>query len=347
MTESYELEQTVQTMLPILRDHFIQIAKKNFRSKIDDFEFTATQTTERAGASGNVLISNIYYKTEHGEDFETVALKFFQNTNSAITEIRNAMELEIKFRAAPEFGIPKVIFASTKDPVLIIYEGITATNYDEININRKAWHAGKLLATIHGGEARPVDNTLYRDLSRMIGSQLAQTGYEKVISDGLGFFYQKIEKAYSGCDPFSDFHQSNVMIKTFDSEIGKVYIIDPEFMQKGSFDRLEDVGTFFGFQLFNEFEATKKVDNGIKDVNEFFSGYQSKMLEMGGLTWQQMYPSGCALPFFIAQWALMDALDMVINRGGNLSSPDAITRLNFAKYILQLQNAFHFPASIE
>ncbi|OLS28441.1 MAG: hypothetical protein HeimC2_06600 [Candidatus Heimdallarchaeota archaeon LC_2] len=346
MTESYELEQTVQTMLPILRDHFIQIAKKNFRAKIEDFEFTATQTTERAGVSGRVLISNVYYKTEHGENFETIAMKFFQNTNSAITEIRNAMELEIKFRAAPEFGIPKVIFASTKDPVLIIYEGINATNYDEINIARKAWQAGRLLATIHGGEARPVDNTLYRDLSRMIGSQLAKTGYEKVISDGLGFFYERIEKAYSGCDPFSDFHQSNVMIMSFDDLIGKVYIIDPEFMQKGSFDRLEDVGTFFGFQLFNEFEATNRIDNGIKDVNEFFSGYQSKLHEMGGLSWQQMYPNGCALPFFVAQWALMDALDMVINRGGNLNSPDAITRLNFAKYVLQLENAFQFPKSI-
>ncbi|MFV2014950.1 MAG: hypothetical protein ACC656_05960, partial [Candidatus Heimdallarchaeota archaeon] len=124
--------------------------KRKFRSTINQLEFTATQTTERVGASGRVLISNIYYETEFGEAIETVALKFFENTTSAITEIRNAMMLEIKFRAAPEFGIPRVIFASTKDPVLIIYEGIQATNYDEMVIEKKAWEAGRLLATIHG-----------------------------------------------------------------------------------------------------------------------------------------------------------------------------------------------------
>jgi hypothetical protein len=348
MTESYELEQTVQTMLPILKNHFLEKAKKEFQAKIENLEFTATQTTERAGASGRVLISNIYYKTEHGEAIETVALKFFENTNSAITEIRNAMVLEIKFRAAPEFGIPKVIFASTKDPVLIIYEGIQATNYDELDMDKKAWEAGRLLATIHGTEIRPVDKTLYRDLQRMIGVQLAETGFEQIISQGMGYYYQQLENAYSGCNPFSDFHQSNVMIKSFnDYHIGKVYVIDPEFMQKGSFDRLEDVGTFFGFQLFQEFEKSNSITQGLEDVNEFFEGYQSKQLEMGGVPWNQMYPSGCPLPFFLAQWALMDALDMVINRGGDLKSPEALTRLNYAKYILQLENVFQFPKNIE
>lgn len=343
MTESYELEQTVQTMLPILKNHFHERARKKFKSKITQLDFTATQTTERAGASGRVLISTIYYETEFGEAEETVAMKFFENTNSAITEIRNAMMLEIAFRAAPEFGIPRVIFASTKDPVLIIYEGIQATNYDEMVIEKKAWEAGRLLATIHGSETRAVDMTLYRDLQRMIGAQLAETGFEQEISNGMGYFYQMLENAYSGCNPFSDFHQSNVMIKTINNEIGKVYIIDPEFMQKGSFDRLEDVGTFFGYQLFQEFEQTNRIDIGLRDINEFFAGYQSKMLEMGSLSWKQMYSNGCALPFFLAQWALMDALDMVINRGGNLKSPDALTRLNYAKYVLQLENAFQFP----
>ncbi|MCE7737008.1 MAG: hypothetical protein GPJ54_19135 [Candidatus Heimdallarchaeota archaeon] len=347
MTDSSELEQTVQTMLPILKNHFYEMAQRKFRAKINQLEFTATQTTERAGASGRVLISNIYYKTEYGEATETVALKFFENTNSAITEIRNAMMLEIKFRAAPEFGIPRVIFASTKDPVLIIYEGIQATNYDEIEIEKKAWEAGRLLATIHGSEVRPVDKTLYRDLQRMIGAQLAETGFEQQISNGMGYYYQMLENAHSGCDPFSDYHQSNVMIRTINSEISKVYIIDPEFMQKGSFDRLEDIGTFFGYQLFQEFEEKHHVNTGLKDIHEFFVGYQSKMHEMGGPNWKQIYPDGCALPFFLGQWALMDALDMVINRGGNLKSPEALTRLNFAKYVLQLENAFQFPKSIE
>ncbi|MFV2014949.1 MAG: hypothetical protein ACC656_05955 [Candidatus Heimdallarchaeota archaeon] len=181
----------------------------------------------------------------------------------------------------------------------------------------------------------------------MIGAQLAETGFEHEISNGMGYYYQMLENAFSGCDPFSDFHQSNVMIKTINGDIAKVYIIDPEFMQKGSFDRLEDVGTFFGYQLFLEFEQTNSITIGLRDVNSFFEGYQSKMIEMGGVSWNQMYSNGCALPFFLAQWALMDALDMVINRGGNLKSPEALTRLNYAKYVLQLENAFQFPKSIE
>ncbi|MHA2171584.1 MAG: hypothetical protein ACXAB7_16980 [Candidatus Kariarchaeaceae archaeon] len=337
-------EATVQAMLPFLKPHFIEKASNHFNHPVTDLQFTATATREKSGATGQVLISKVYFETEFGDSSADVALKYFQNSTNAVTEIRNAMELDIKFKSAPEFGVPRVIFASTLNPVIIVYEGIEGKNYDELEIDNKALEAGRLLATIHGAEVRPVDTDLYRDLSRMIGTHLSVTGMEKDISDGLGHYYQKLEGANSGCNPFSDFHQSNVMISHSGDQITKIFVIDPEFMQKGSFDRLEDMGTFFGQQFYHEYLETKLIQNGLQDLREFFLGYQEKNLENGGSTWEDMYPSGCPLPFFIAQWALMDALDMAFNRGGDLSSSDTISRLRFVKFILQSAQ-IQFPAN--
>ncbi|MHA2251195.1 MAG: hypothetical protein ACXAD7_12600 [Candidatus Kariarchaeaceae archaeon] len=338
-------EATVQAMIPLLKPHFIEHASKHFRSNIKDVNFVATHTREKSGASGQVLISTVYYMTEYGEASADIALKYFQNTTNAIIEIKNAMELEIKFKSAPEFGVPRVIFASTLNPVMIVYEGIKGTNYDEIEIKNKSREAGRLLATIHGYEVKPVDTDLYRDLSRMIGTHLATTGSEKGISKGLGYYYQRLEGANSGCNPFSDFHQSNVMVSFSGDQINKVYIIDPEFMQKGRFDRLEDMGTFFGQQLFLEFSSTGSVRKTISDINEFFLGYEEKNIENGGIQLKEMYPHGSPLPFFIAQWALMDTLDIAFNRGGDLASPETRARLNFVKFILQ-PNQIEFPANL-
>ena len=340
---SEELEQTIQSLLSLLEPHFRERARRKFKRNVKEFQFTATQTTERMGASGRVLVSNVYYQAGDEQSFDTVALKFFQNSASAITEIRNAMDLEVKFRAAPEFGIPRVIFASTKNPVLIIYEGIIATNYDEIDVPKKAWEAGRLLATIHGGTIRPVETALYRDLSRMIGQHIAETGMERDISQGLRHYFEKMEGAQSGCNPFSDFHQSNVMIAATNNEIDRCYVIDPEFMQTGSFDRLEDTGTFFGHQLYQEYVATGAIDQARQDLHEFLNGYDSKLKELGAEPLRMIYPRGNPVSFFIAQWAIMDALDIALNRGGDLKSAETLTRLNFAKFILNPRNEFQFP----
>lgn len=337
-------EQTVQSILPFLHEYFTGLARSSIDPSINHVEFISTATKERRGVSGSVLISDVVYSARNEMRTKTIALKFFNDKSSALNELKNAMELVIKFKSVPEFGIPDVIFASTESPILIIYEGVTGTNYDELNIPKKAREAGRLLATIHGAQIRPVNTDLYLNLIRMMGTHLAPTGKEKEIANSLRYHYDKLQGAKSGCDPFSDFHQSNVMISHVGEEIMKAYVIDPEFMQKGSFDRLEDVGVFFGMQLLEEYRSNNSLNDGLKSINEFFRGYNSKMKELGSISLSEIYPRGCPLSFFIAQWALMDSLDIAINRGGDLSSPEVTLRIDFALFVLN-NDQIRFPNS--
>ncbi|MDH5402767.1 MAG: hypothetical protein OEZ01_06755 [Candidatus Heimdallarchaeota archaeon] len=336
-------EQTVQSILPLVKSYFLEEGSKIFKTMINTVEFTATQTKLRRGVSGSVLISTVYYNTEYGSANCSIALKFFEDKSSALNEIKNAMALEYKFKSAPSFGVPKVIFASTSDPILIVYEGVSGTNYDELIVENKAYEAGRLLSLIHGSQSRPVDLDIYRNLIRMLGSHISTTGMEKQLSNSLSNHFLKLEGALSGCDPFSDFHQSNVMISTINQRISKIHVIDPEFMQKGNFDRLEDVGTFFGHQLLDEFIKTNGIKQGLIDINEFFKGYQQQATDTNGMSLSAMYPRGNPIAFFIAQWAIMDALDIAINRGGDLNSPDVMIRLKFSLFVLDSVE-IKFPA---
>ncbi len=337
-----EIENVVQQNCHLIQEYLIEVASKQFRAPVYNLQLTATQTKQRFGASGQLLISDIYYDTEYGENSTNIAFKYFNEEAGALVELKNSIELDFRFKSHPHFATPKLIFASTKDPVLLIYEGINAINYDEIEVTNKASHAGELLAAIHRGNPKPVNKDIYKGLARMIGKYIEATGLEKKISDGLGRIFNKMENAMSGCDPFSDFHQSNVMLSTQDDLINKVYIIDPEFMQKGRFDRLEDVGTFFAFQLLNEYKETKSIKNGLREVNEFLKAYQRLNLIQQGLTWKQMYPNGCPLSFFVAQWAIMDSLDKSMRLQKVITDPELLLQIKFADYILST-DPFKFP----
>lgn len=328
-------ESTVQAIIPLIKDYFKGEASKEFGNIVNDIQYSHTNTREKRGVTGSVLISDVTFDTEYGQTSRTIALKFFEDQESALNELANAMELEIRFKTVPEFGVPNVIFASTLNPILIIYEGVEGTNYDEISISNKQEEAGRLLATIHSPVVKPVDTEIYKNLIRMLGDSLSTLGMEKDISNQLSLYFSKLEGANSGCNPFSDFHQSNVMLTHYEDEIHKAYVIDPEFMQKGQFDRCEDIGTFFGFEMFNDYVKNSSVKTSLKHVDQFLKGYQTKNLENGGQKWTEMYPKGCPLQFFIAQWALMDALDLAVNRGKQLDSPEIKTRLDFTIYILQ------------
>ncbi|MHA2504108.1 MAG: hypothetical protein ACXAE3_14710 [Candidatus Kariarchaeaceae archaeon] len=338
------VEQTVQSILPLIRYHFIGRANHRFGQSVDDIEYISTQTIERRGVTGRVLISTIAFSCKFGEMTDTLAFKFFEDKASAMTEMKNAMELDIRFRTAPEFGIPRIIFSSTQDPTLIIYEGVKGTNYDELLLDGKQEEAGRLLSAIHGAEARAVDIELYKNLVRMLGSHLSVLGREQQISKLLSMHFERMTNAMSGTNPFSDFHQSNVMLNVVNDMIMKAYVIDPEFMQKGSFDRMEDVGTFFGAQGFLEFQQTGGVPIMVDDLNRFLKGYEEKSLEMRGYRWTEMYPNGNPVGFFIAQWGLMDALDYALNRGGDLASTEVQSRLDYVIFILQNVD-FRFPTS--
>lgn len=336
------LDSTVQSILPLIKYHFIGEASNHYGEDVEDITYTATSTSQKRGASGRVLISEVWYECKFGELSASIAMKFFDNKESAMRELRNAMELDIKFRTAPEFGIPRVIFSSTQNPTLIIYEGVIGTNYDEIQHESKANEAGRLLATIHGADSRPVNMEIYQNLTRMLGSQLSVLGREKEISNLLSLHFERMKDAMSGTNPFSDYHQSNVMLSMYDQQILKAYVIDPEFMQKGSFDRMEDVGTFFGSQALDEYLNVGTISNTLNDLNQFLEGYENKLRELQGYRLKEMYPYGNPIGFFIAQWALMDALDLALNRGGNLKSDEVQNRVDFVIFILKDVN-FEFP----
>lgn len=330
----FSSEQTVQSILPLIKYYFLSLAQKKYSKPVDDIEFIQTATRARRGVTGTVLISNVTYSVGFDISDTTIAMKFFEDKKSALNEMKNALELDIRFKTAPEFGIPKVIFASTQDPVLIIYEGISGTNYDELDNDAKPEVAGRLLAAIHGPQTRPVDMSVYRDIIRMLGSQLSVLGKEREISSLLKRDLDKLNNAMSGTNPFSDYHQSNVMITQLNGEISKAYVIDPEFMQTGSFDRMEDIGTFFGYQFYQEFVNSGSVQQSLSDLQQFLDGYEEKNKENGGYEWRALYPNGNPLGFFMAQWALMDALDIIVNRGGEIQSGQVANRVNFVLFIL-------------
>lgn len=342
----------VENVFPLIQFYFIESAKRYIREDIASVELLETQTKQRAGASGALLISDITYQIidAAGQAYtasKKIAIKFVNDHKAALTEMRNSLNLENSFLSFPLFGTPKVIFASTQDPIFIVYEGVQGTNYDECSADfSKAYHAGRLLAVIHGRTIKNVDSALYQNLVRMISQHLSLSGKEAELSRGLTLAFEKFKGATSGCNPFSDFHQSNVMINAGESIINKMYVIDPEFMQKGNFDRMEDAGTFFGNQFLNEYINTQSIRNSSLDLSQFILGYDNVFHNLTTQHLYEIYPNGLPIQFTIALWALMDALDIITNRDthSQVLEPEIMIRIEFALYILnneELENLLH------
>ncbi len=219
----------------------------------------------------------------------------------------------------------------------MVYEGVEGINYDEVeNKGELPYLAGKLLALIHGGNIRPVDEELYRDLARILGRNLALTGKEYEISHAMGTAFETIKHASSGCNAFSDFHQSNVMVTLNNGKPQKLWVIDPEFMQMGSFDRMEDAGTFFGHQFYLEYRETGQYERSLNDMIKFLLGYDSIFKQLTQRRLYEIYPHGIPITFFIGFWALMDALDLLNNRLENATPehPEILSRIDFALQFL-------------
>ncbi len=333
----------VHPVIKMLEPYIRAEAGKHFGQEVEVLELGEIKSKEKFGATGSLLIVSIEFVTEFGPYLSSLAIKFVPSKASAMLELKNATLLENQFFAFPQFGIPKILLATTDNPVVLIYEGIEGINYDEIPRKQDLpkW-AGKMLALIHGSEIRPVDDSLYRDLARILGKSLEHTGMEVQISNAMGRAYQNIQQSYSGCNAFSDFHQSNVMVTYANSTPIKMWVIDPEFMQVGSFDRMEDVGTFFGFQFLMEYIETGEFVRATLDLLKFLDGYNEILFQLTGRKLYEIYPNGIPVPFFIAMWALMDAIDLAVNRIGNnsYSHPEVVNRLNFAVALLNNQK-FH------
>jgi hypothetical protein len=337
------IEQVVQSILPLFKNQFVEQIAEKYQTLIEDFEFVGTTTNQKFGATGSLLITDVQIKANVANEIKDykirIAIKFTDDQRSATLEMKNSLLLENKFFSYPEFSTAKLLYGSTEEPITLVYEGLEGRNYDEIEgITDKSFYAGKLLAIIHGPELKQVDDALYQNLARMLAQHLEPTGKEVEISHGLKNAYEQISGMPSGCNPFSDFHQSNVMIQlsSDNSQIAKMYVIDPEFMQVGRFDRMEDTGTFFGSQFLSEFANTGSINQSIKDFVEFCKGYNSVIAPNNGATLNQIYPKGVPIQFTIALWTLLDTIDFVLNRTDDKSfnSPEVDIRIKFVLYIL-------------
>ncbi|RMG20852.1 MAG: hypothetical protein D6732_28240 [Methanobacteriota archaeon] len=329
----------------MLKDHLVDELEKFYRRKVNHFDIHSIQSQERFGATGSLIIAKYSISTDIGDFDRHLAIKFNPSKESALEELKNAILLENQFFSFPQFGVPKVLFMSTSDPNVLIYEGIEGINYDEIEEKGKLpYLAGQLLALIHGGEIRPVQEELYRDLARILGRKLATTGKELEISQAMGGAFNTIQQASSGCNAFSDFHQSNVMVTFSDGKPIKMWVIDPEFMQEGSFDRMEDVGTFFGFQFLKEYQIAGTYEQAKIDLLQFLRGYDSIFYQLSGRRLFEIYPHGFPIQFFIAFWVLMDGLDLAENRLNDptFSHPEIQDRIDFALKFLRDQSFINF-----
>ncbi len=330
-----ELEAFIQGNISLVDTYLKDRATRYFHEPVNDINVYWTETKRKVGVTGEVFISKIYYHTEYGDYQATIAFKYYLDEGNILPEIKNALELDIRFKSSPEFGVARLLYTSTKDPIMAIYEGIPGINYDEIAFSNKAYYAGRILAELHTHKTKNVDLQTYKTLAQLIAMKFAVTGKEREISLGLGKTLRKIDGRLSGCNTHGDFHQSNVMLHISDNEVMKTYILDPEYMQKGNFDRMDDMGTFFGDQLLQEYLETGDIRNGINDVYLFLNGYNRRLLENGGKSLKEMYPQGNPLTFFVSQWALMKILDDA-NRyySEDITNPTGTKYLNFVLYIL-------------
>ena len=334
MSDDIEIEEIVQSNLHLIEHYLIDKASKYFLAPIDTIQIIETKTRQKIGETGQVLISTILYDTPLGPTTTEVAFKYFESVANLMAEIKNSIELDVLFKTSPEFGTPKLLFASTRDPALVIYEGIDAVNYDELDYEAKPTFAGRLLAEVHQPINKNINFEVYKSFSRQLANRYESVDLETKISHAMGRLTDRIEHMSSGCNPFNDFHQSNLMMSVIHDQVSKTYLLDPEFMSKESFDRMEDIGVFFGQQLLNEYLSTGDVETGVKDVHTFLKAYEGKNIENGGMAWKSIYQNGNPLIFYLGIWLLMDNEHKAAQLyEGDITHPDILKRVEFLLWI--------------
>ena len=165
MSADFEIEEIVQSNLHLIEHYLIDKASKHFLAPIDEIQIIETATRQKIGETGQVLISTVLYDTSLGPTSTQVAFKYFESVANLMAEVKNSIELDVLFKTSPEFGTPKLLFASTRDPPLVIYEGIDAVNYDELEFDGKAKFAGRLLPEVHQPLNKNINLRNQRDFS--------------------------------------------------------------------------------------------------------------------------------------------------------------------------------------
>ncbi len=294
--------------------YFEYLASRILGNKPKNFAILKTKTKSKRGAEGSLYISKVFFQANEKELSATVAMKFTDDVKAIKSELINSMLIERRLSKYYMFSTPKVIFASTNSPPIIVYEGIEGENYDELPPNpEKAFLTGRLLATIHGINTGKVNISLYKDLIRVLGmkGEKINQNFEKRFLQGCKLFIPMLENNLEESLIFGDFHQSNVMISKIEDKnmINTVYVIDPHYIQTNGFSRSEDMGIFFGNQAFQEWRITGKFSVVKKDFSSFIEGYQVQMNYLNGPELTKIFSYGLTVDYFVAQWGVLDALD--------------------------------------
>ncbi len=309
-----------------------EIGKDVLEVQIQDIEYYKT-----GGRFGDVYVIDVLYSSKFGKHITKLAIKFMESPTEVITEIKNSSFLEKKFSTRSVVKIPRYVYVNLKSPTFIAYEGVTGINYeDALDVRDKSFWAGYVLSIIHEGKPRSVITDIYEELyRRLVLSIFGGENVEQEIMEKSKVLIEMMSVSQGGSDAFGDFHQSNLMVRTSpQSEVLGIALIDPTFWMQGSFDRFEDVGTFFGRQAFLEFRVNKQLDTTIDDIQKFIQGYNVHLREVNSIPLEDLYPKGYPLDFFLAIWALMDILDKTMNQNIPLNHVDILLLKELAFLLL-------------
>ena len=320
--------------------YLIDEARKDVGKDVLEVKITDLEYYKAGGRFGDVYVADVYYSSEFGEHKTKLAIKFIESALDVLTEIRNSSFLEKKFSTRSIVKIPRYIYVNLKQPTFIAYEGITGINYEDAHtVLDKSFWAGYVLSIIHEGKPRPVIIDIYEELyRRLILSIFGGDDKEQEIMEQSKNLIEMVSSSQGGGDAFGDFHQSNLMIRaTPQGQVVSIALIDPTFWMQGSFDRFEDVGTFFGRQAFLEYRGTQSIVRTIDDIQQFLQGYNVHLKEINGTPLQELYPKGYPLDLFLSTWAMMDIIDKTNNQNISLDHPDVALMKEFAYYFLTEQ----------
>jgi hypothetical protein len=307
--------------------YLVDEARKEVGSEITDVKIDDIEYYKASGRFGDVYVVDVFYTSPVGKHKSKLAIKFIESSTDVITEIKNSSFLEKKFSTRSFVQVPRYIYVNLKQPTFIAYEGISGVNYEDADsVLDKSFWAGYVLSIIHEGKPRPVITDIYEELyRRLILTIFGGEEIEQKIMEKSKELLEMVSNSQGGSDSFGDFHQSNLMIRTApQGEIVNIAIIDPTFWMQGSFDRFEDIGTFFGRQALLEYRTSKTLFNTISDIQQFIEGYNVHLKEVNNVPLEQLYPKGYPVDFFLSIWAMMDIIDKTSTLNIPVNHPDVI-----------------------
>ncbi len=317
-----------------IKYYLVDEARKKTGKDVQDITINDISYVKRTGRFGEVYVTDIFYSSEYDEHISKVAIKYVQDREDIVTEIKNTALLEKKFASRSIVQIPRYVYVNLKNEKIaqnkqpyIIYEGITGQNYEDNNtVENKSFWAGYILAIIHGGRPRNVMTEVYEEMfRRLVLAVFGGTKEEKPIMESVKVLQDMSVVSQGGCDSFGDYHQSNLMLRvTPNNEIITIALIDPTFWLEGSYDRFEDIATFFGRQVFLEYRMNRSLLNTISDVQQFLNGYNVHLREINCPPLDELYPKGFPIDYYFGLWGMMDYLDKITNLNVSPKHPDLV-----------------------